>query len=277
MRAVFNGALRDFRFVKDPVGWQLLQPPGGIVDTRNGNCASLNLVLLPSLLGSIGYPSRAVTIKADPDRPSEFSHVYIEAQTSDGQWTPFDIARSNPQFGVAPDADRYWAIKRWPLTGGASSGRLAGLQNFFFGDAGDARFGMGIMPTVKVRVRSRFPRRGMGQDDWSSSIDLTGGSTFDPTQVYTPPAATIGTFNPLQTASGGVSLASAFAHECWQLHRALKPARHKSSRPTIRLESRSPEWWEGREPPLGTSTGSSGKLALLLVAAGIAFAIFAGK
>lgn len=132
MRAVFNGALRDFRFIKDPIGWQLLQPPGGIVDTRSGNCASLNLVLLPSLLGSIGYPSRAVTIKADPDRPSEFSHVYIEAQTSDGQWIPFDIARSNPQFGVAPEADRYWAIKRWPLTGGASSGRLAGLQNFFF-------------------------------------------------------------------------------------------------------------------------------------------------
>ena len=74
------------------------------------------------------------------------------------------------------------------------------------------RFGMGVMPTVKVRVRSRFPRRGMGQDDRSGSLDLTGGSTFDPTQVYTPPAATIGTFNPLQTGKWRRVAGKHFAH-----------------------------------------------------------------
>lgn len=125
MRAIFDGVLRDFRYIKDPVGTQLLQPAAGVLQTRAGNCATLNLVLLPSLLGSVGYPTRAVTVKSDPDRPNEFSHVYIEALTSEGQWTALDVARSNPVFGREPEV--YWARKNWPLTSGGAAG-----AGFFF-------------------------------------------------------------------------------------------------------------------------------------------------
>ena len=138
------------------------------------------------------------------------------------------------------------------------------------------RFGMGVMPTVKVRVRSRFPRRGMGQDDWSGSLDLTGGSTFDPTQVYTPPAATIGTFNPLQTASGGVSLASILPTVL-----AATPSIETGAAQIIKANNTPGIAVSGvvggQGTAVGTSTGSSSGLLLLLVAAGIAFAIFAGK
>src|SRR5271154_3877886 len=36
MRAIFDGVLSDFRFIKDPVGMQLLQPAAGIMETRSG-------------------------------------------------------------------------------------------------------------------------------------------------------------------------------------------------------------------------------------------------
>jgi hypothetical protein len=162
LRAVFDGVLRDFRFIKDPVGMQLLQPAGGILETLSGNCASLNLILLPSLLGSIGYPTRAVTIKADPERPQEFSHVYIEAQMSDGQWVALDVARSNPQFGKSPE--RYWDRREWPLTGGASAG--AYLNGY--GRPNVTR-GLGAPAILIVKARG-FPRRGLG-DDSDGGVD----------------------------------------------------------------------------------------------------------
>ena len=151
MQAIFNGVLRDFRYIKDPVGTQLLQPAPGVLKTRAGNCATLNLVLLPSLLGSVGYPTRAVTIKADMDRPKEFSHVDIEAQSSDGRWIPLDVARSNPVFGKEPEY--YWARKNWPLTFGASAG--AGFLQGYGGLA--MRRGIGSQPVMIMR-KSRFPR-----------------------------------------------------------------------------------------------------------------------
>ena len=169
MQAIFNGVLRDFRFIKDPVGTQLLQPAAGVLQTRAGNCATLNLVLLPSLLGSVGYPTRAVTIKSDPDRPSEFSHVYCEAQLGSGQWIPLDVARSNPEFGKEPET--YWKRAVWPLTNGGSAG--AYLNGMYGGPA--MRRGLGNTQVLLVRrKRASFPRRGMGQDDGSSFASVNG-------------------------------------------------------------------------------------------------------
>ena len=153
LSAVFNGVLDNFAYRKHTVGMQLLQPVAGILETRAGDCADLNQILLPSLLGSIGYPTRAVTIKADADRSSEFSHVYIEVMTSDGQWVPLDVARRDPAFGKAPEY--YWDRKEWPLTPG-SGGQLNG-------------YGVGVMTPTRPKVlfarRRAFPRRGLGDDD----------------------------------------------------------------------------------------------------------------
>lgn len=204
MKAVFDGVLRDFRFIKDPVGTQLLQPAAGVLETRAGNCATLNLVLFPSLLGSIGYPTRAVTIKSDPDRPKEFSHVYIEAQLSDGEWVPLDVARSNPEFGREPE--HYWARKNWPLTDGASAG--AYLNGY---GRPAMRRGIGATQVLIVRrKKSAFPRRGMGQDDGSSdaAFEAINGislsdyesdqdAALDPINFSAAsPSSSLATFNP---------------------------------------------------------------------------------
>lgn len=166
LNALFQGVLDNFQFRKHTVGAQLLQPVRGILETRAGDCADLNQILLPSLLGSIGYPTRAVTIKADPDRPDEFSHVYIEAQLSDGTWVPMDVARVNPAFGKAPEY--YWERAEWPLTPG--SGQMSGLatRGSGLGNAG------GAMP-FQMRMRRAFPhRRGMGQDNGGDGFSWGG-------------------------------------------------------------------------------------------------------
>lgn len=165
LNAVFQGVLNDFAFRKDTVGAELLQPVAGILRTRAGDCDDLNMILLPSLVGSIGYPARAVTVKTDQDRPNEFSHVYCEAQVSNGQWVALDVARSNPAFGKSPEY--YWARENWPLTPGASAN--ADL-NGYGRHAMKRRFGMGAQTLILVK-RHGFPRRrGLGQDDGDGGI-----------------------------------------------------------------------------------------------------------
>ena len=64
------------------------------------------------------------------------------------------------------------------------------------------RFGMGVMPTVKVRARrSQFPRRGMGQD-----IDPSMGISQSDYESDQAPDPYGGVSTP--TPAGGVSLAT---------------------------------------------------------------------
>lgn len=152
LRAVFQGVLDNFFYRKHIVGTQSLQPVDGMLRTRSGDCAELNLVLLPSLLGTIGYPTRAVTIKGDPTRPDEYSHVYIEAQLTNGQWIPMDVAREGTEFGVEPE--RYWQREEFDLT------PAGGFMN---GYASPRRRGVGATVIIQ-KPKSVFPRRGLGQD-----------------------------------------------------------------------------------------------------------------
>ena len=81
IRAIFDWAVnwRNMRFVRDPVGKEMLQPAWSILESGAGDCDCINAILLPSLLGAIGYATRAVTIATDPADRRAFSHIYIEA------------------------------------------------------------------------------------------------------------------------------------------------------------------------------------------------------
>jgi hypothetical protein len=265
MKAIFDGVLRDFRFIKDPVGTQLLQPAAGVLQTRAGNCATLNLVLFPSLLASVGYPTRAVTIKSDPDRPSEFSHVYIEAQLSNGEWIPLDVARSNPEFGKEPE--QYWARKNWPLTDGASAG--AYLNGY---GGSPMRRGIGATQVVLVRRKRSFPRRGLGQDDKSSFASVNGisqsdyesdqNAALDP--VYAP-ASPVNSLNPNVALATSLAAAPSILTGVAQVIKA-------QNTPGIAVSG----VVSGAGSAVGTSTGSSAGLLLLLVVGMVAWAAMKG-
>jgi len=124
--AIFNWVNANIRYVMDPIGpfgpKETLRPMRDLMVLRAGDCDDINMVFIPSLLGTLGYESRVVTIKADPEVPNEFSHVYCEALI-DGAWIPMDCARPGALFGEEPP--RYWARKDWPMSQSAIS--LMGL------------------------------------------------------------------------------------------------------------------------------------------------------
>lgn len=112
-RTIYNWVRANIRYVKDPVGKETVRPANVILEVRAGDCDDINGVLLPSLLGTIGIPTRAVTVAAVPGS-NDFSHIYAEALIN-GAWTPVDAARANVVFGQAPEY--YTRRQEWPLTG----------------------------------------------------------------------------------------------------------------------------------------------------------------
>jgi len=167
--AIYNWVLRNIRFTKDMLGVghgiETLQPAVAILETRAGDCDDF-VILLASLLGSVGYETQAVTVAASAADPENFSHIYLEAKVK-GQWIALDAARPDAQFGRAPET--YWMIRRWPLTHAGDRETLGGL-------------GMATRPTFP-----RFGLRGLGQDgfDWGQLVDVIPDITKGTAQIIT--------------------------------------------------------------------------------------------
>ena len=109
IRAIYNWVLQNFYFVSDPVSKEALRPTRDLLQLKAGDCDDINANVLPSLLGTIGYETRIVTVAADPSDPGSFSHVYAEVFL-DGNWIPLDAARPDTSFGVAP---AQWFRREW--------------------------------------------------------------------------------------------------------------------------------------------------------------------
>lgn len=126
VRAIYNFA-HGFYFVNDPLTKEALRPTRELLKLGAGDCDDINGILLPSLLGSLGFEVRLVTIAADAQMPENFSHVYCEVFV-DGAWYPLDAARPDASFGVAPPS--YFRREWWSLTDsehGEYSDGLSGL------------------------------------------------------------------------------------------------------------------------------------------------------
>lgn len=115
--AIYAAVANRWFYVEDPVGpfgpKETLRPARALLQIWAGDCDDAS-VLIASLLGTIGIPSRLVTIAADPSAPEEFSHIYPEAETFPGNWVPMDIARPGSAYGSAPA--RYFRKRIWSLT-----------------------------------------------------------------------------------------------------------------------------------------------------------------
>jgi Transglutaminase-like superfamily len=116
IRAIYNWVKGNFYFVNDPVMKEALRPTHELLQLLAGDCDDINANVLPSLLGTIGYETRLVTIAADPNAPDSFSHVYAEV-FQDGNWYPLDAARPGAVFGVAPP--HFFRRAWWSLTDGS--------------------------------------------------------------------------------------------------------------------------------------------------------------
>jgi hypothetical protein len=115
--AIYAAVANRWMYVEDPVGpfgpKETLRPPRTLLQYWAGDCDDAS-VLIASLLGTIGIPSRLVTIAADPSAPDEFSHIYPEAEIVPGTWVAMDIARPGSGYGSSPS--RAFRKRIWSLT-----------------------------------------------------------------------------------------------------------------------------------------------------------------
>jgi len=127
VRAVYEWVKSRIRFTKDPIGKETLSSARWVLTHGFGDCDDINAVLLPSLLGALGYPTQLVTVSLNPNDAGAFSHVYAEVFVG-GRWIPLDAARPGATFGSAPT--NHFRKRVWSLTD-ASYQDMRGLNGDF--------------------------------------------------------------------------------------------------------------------------------------------------
>ena len=154
-QAIFNWVKQHIRFIPDPVGKEALRTPQETLTVGAGDCDCMT-VLIATLCGTIGMPSRAITVSTNPDEPNTYSHVYPEV-LADGQWLPMDCGRPNSQLGLSPS--NYFLKKAWDLFG-TSSQQVSGLSGYMGCPGVHGAMGRGSLGLAAYRSPGR--RRGMG-------------------------------------------------------------------------------------------------------------------
>jgi len=99
-KAVFDFCQRDIQYVFDPNGVELIESPFAILESKVADCDSI-VVLFATLCEQMGLRTQYVTIKADPSRPSDFSHVYAQVMVPGKGWVSADPTMGHP-FGWTP-------------------------------------------------------------------------------------------------------------------------------------------------------------------------------
>lgn len=184
--AVYQWVSRNIRYTMDPVTKEKLYSPQDLLKIRAGDCDDIAM-LMGAIMIALGFPSRLITIAANPTDPNEFSHVYLEAEVppGSGQWIAMDAARAGAQFGVEPP--NYFRKKAWSLTDNTSQD-LSGCGC-------GARCGCGSRP-AKFAGLAGVATIGLGQDDfdWGSLLTtsiqetpaLIAAAGGQPIKVQTP-------------------------------------------------------------------------------------------
>lgn len=97
-RAIYFFVRDRIRFRRDVVDVETLSYPTLTLANRAGDCDD-QVVLLNSLLESVGIPTRMVAISQVPER--QFTHVYSQALVK-GRWFAMDTINKN-EFGYEPE------------------------------------------------------------------------------------------------------------------------------------------------------------------------------
>jgi transglutaminase-like putative cysteine protease len=96
--ALFELVRDGIRYTRDVHGVETISTPVITLQGRLGDCDD-QVVLLASLLESVGYPTRFVV--AGYNYPGELEHVYLQALL-DGCWIDMDPTEQHPMGWAAP-------------------------------------------------------------------------------------------------------------------------------------------------------------------------------
>lgn len=145
--AIFQFVHDRIAYVRDPIGVEFVKSPAITLQTKTGDCDD-QAVLFSALAESVGIKTRFKAVKADAKYPSEFSHVYSQAEIPGRGWVTSDTIVPQAKFG--------WEVSGLPSrTWGGSSG----MSFITVGDAaglGDATFAAGSVRYDEDAIGSTF-------------------------------------------------------------------------------------------------------------------------
>lgn len=212
VRAIFAWVLKNIRFTKDPEGKECLRPAATTLEWGFGDCDDINAILLPSMLGTVGYRTRVVTIASHPAAPEQFTHVYCEVHLG-GRWIPLDAARRGTTFGSAPARrfrKRVWSLvadEYQDLRGlgcGACGGRCPGCSM--------KRRTLGTHMRLDGLGRT-YRASGLGDFDWGAFTDVLDSAGKATTSIIAAARAPAGivypSMNTYPPPGGGISVGGA--------------------------------------------------------------------
>lgn len=115
-RALYDYVRANVRYVLDPRDVERIAHPAyNLFVSGQGDCDEMQTVLA-SMAGAIGHGAAFRTVKADPQRPDEYSHVYtlLGLRGPQGvQWIPADVTQQGVSLGWEPPAERVFAYRDW--------------------------------------------------------------------------------------------------------------------------------------------------------------------
>lgn len=109
-KSIYQFCKTKILYAFDPNLVEYIENPAYILRSRIADCDSI-VGLLCSMYEGIGFPCQFVTIKADPQRPNEFSHVYCRVQVPNVGWVAVDATMPKKSFGW--EAPNQWGKQYW--------------------------------------------------------------------------------------------------------------------------------------------------------------------
>ena len=117
LNCIYQYVLRSGRYCHDPRGLEWIQHPWYTLQVRKAFDCDDASIALAALALAVGKGAGFRTIKADPQRPDEFSHIYalLGYQNAKGIfWLPADATQGlNTPLGWEPPRDKVFAVKDW--------------------------------------------------------------------------------------------------------------------------------------------------------------------
>jgi hypothetical protein len=115
-RAIWQFMRDNVRYTLDPRGLEWVQTPWfTLLVQGQGDCDDHG-VATAALAVALGHGAAFRTVKGDPDRPGEWSHVYpVIGVRKDGKdlWLPVDSTEKHARFGQDPPGAERVEQKTW--------------------------------------------------------------------------------------------------------------------------------------------------------------------
>lgn len=115
-RAIYDFMVKHVRYTLDPRSLEWVQTPWWtLLVIGQGDCDD-HATAIAALSVALGHGAGFRTVKGDPNRPSEWSHVYaIMGVRQDGReiWIPMDTTERNGKFGRDPRGSDRLPRKDW--------------------------------------------------------------------------------------------------------------------------------------------------------------------